>query len=67
MSKLGLLWHPFVQSRKGMALKFTEELCVIPMKNNTKFEEKLSCHFKTDMSNLMNFDSTTSKSKKIAL
>ena len=37
------------------------------MKNNVKFEEELSCHFKTDMSNLMNFDLSTSKSKTIAL
>ena len=37
------------------------------MKNNEKFEEKLTCHFKTDMRNLMNFDSSTRKSKQIAL
>ena len=35
----------FVQSRKGMTLKFTEELCVMAMKNNAKFEGKLTCHF----------------------
>ena len=65
--KLGLWWDPFVQSRKGMTLKFTEELCVMTMKNNAKFEEKLTCHFKTDIRNLTNFDSSTWKSKKIAL
>ena len=37
------------------------------MKNNAKFEEELTCHFKTDMRNLTNFDSSTRKSKKIAL
>ena len=37
------------------------------MKNNARFEEELSCHFKTDMTNLTNFDSSTRKSKKIAL
>ena len=67
VSKLGLWWNPFVQSRKGMTLKFTEELCVMTMKNNAKFEEELTCHFKTDMRNLMNFDSSTWKSKKIAI
>ena len=67
VSKLGLWWDPFVQSRKGMTLKFTEELCVMAMKNNAKFEEELTCHFKTDMRNLTNFDSSTRKSKKIAL
>ena len=57
----------FVQSRKDMTLKFVEELCVMAMKNNAKFEEKLTCHFKTDMRNLMNFHLSTQKSKKIAL
>ena len=37
------------------------------MKNNAKFEEELTWHFKTDMSNLRNFDLSTRKSKKIAL
>ena len=67
VSKLGLWWDPFVQSGKGMTLKFTEELCVMAMKNNAKFEEELTCHFKTDIRNLTNFDSSTWKSKKIAL
>ena len=35
------------------------------MKNNAKFEEELTCHLKTDMKNLTNFDSSTRKSKKI--
>ena len=42
VSKLELWWDPFVQSRKGMTLKFTEELCVMRMKNNAKFEEELT-------------------------
>ena len=50
-----------------MTLKFTEELCVMTMKNNAKFEEELTFHFKTDMRNLTNFDSSTRKSKKNAL
>ena len=44
--KLELWWDPFVQSRKGMNLKFTEELCVMAKKNNAKFKEELTCHFK---------------------
>ena len=67
MSKLGLWWDPFVLSRKGMTLKFSENLCVMTMKNNAKFKEDLTCHFKTDMRNLTNFDSNYQKSKKIAL
>ena len=43
VSKLGLWWDPFVQSRKCMSLKFTEELCVVTMTNDTKIEEELTC------------------------
>ena len=50
-----------------MTLKFTEELCIIAMKNNAKFEEELTFHFKTDMRNLTNFDLSTQKSKKVTL
>ena len=48
-----------------MTLKFAEELCVMTMKNNAKFEEELTFHFKTDSRNLTNFDSSTRKSKKM--
>ena len=48
VSKLGLWWDPFVQTRKGMILKITEDLFVMTMKNNAKFEEELTCHFTTD-------------------
>ena len=67
VSKLRLWWDPFFQSRKVMTLKFSEELCVMAMKNNAKFEEELTCHFKTDMRNLMNFDSSIRKSKIFTL
>ena len=65
--KIGTLWDPFVQGRKGMTLKCTKKLCVITMKNNAKFEEELNCHFKTDIINVMNFDLSTWKSKKTDL
>ena len=42
-----------------MNLKFTEELYVMTMKNEAKFEEELACHFKIDMKNLTNFDRST--------
>ena len=61
--KLGLWWGTFVQSRKFMSLEFTEELCVMTMKNNANFEEELTCHFKIDMGNVTNFDPSTWKSK----
>ena len=50
-----------------MSLKFTGELCVMAMKNNAKFEEELTCQFKIDMKNLMNFDMSTGKSQKFAV
>ena len=46
-----------------MALKFTEELCVMTVKNNAKFEEELTFHLKADSRNLTNFDWSTQKSK----
>ena len=58
---------PFDQSRKCMSLKYTEQFCVMAIKNNAKFEEELNCHFKIDMRNLTNFDSSTQKSKTFAL
>ena len=50
-----------------MSLKFTEELCVMTMKNDAKFEEELTCQFKIDMRNLTNFDPSTRKTQKITL
>ena len=50
-----------------MSLKFTGKLCVMTMKNDTKFEEESTCQFKIDMRNLMNFEPSTRKSKIFAL
>ena len=50
-----------------MSLKFTGDLCVMTMKNDAKFEEELTCQFKTDMRNLTNFDPSTQNSKTFAL
>ena len=66
VSKLGFWWDPLIQSRKSMSLKSTEELCVMTMKNDAKFEEELTCHFKVDMRNLTNFDPSTWKSPKFS-
>ena len=67
VSKLGLWWDLLIQSRKSMRLKFTEELCVMTMKNDAKFEEELTCCFKIYMGNLINFDLSTWKSQKFSL
>ena len=37
------------------------------LKNDEKFEEKLTCHFKIDIRNLMNFDPRARKSQKFTL
>ena len=50
-----------------MSLKFTGELCVMTMKNDTKFEEELTCQFKIDKKNLTNSDPSTQKSQTFAL
>ena len=38
-----------------LSQKGTEELCVITLKNDAKFEEELTCALKNDMRNLVNF------------
>ena len=50
-----------------MSLQFTEELCVVKIKNGAKIEEILTCQFKIDMRNLTNFDPSTRKSHKFEL
>ena len=49
-----------------MLLNSTEELCLITLDIDAKFEEKLICCFKNDK-NLVNFDPSTQKSQKFAL
>ena len=50
-----------------MSLKFTGEFCVMPVKNEEKLEEELTCQFKIDMRNLINFDPSTRKLQKFGL
>ena len=50
-----------------MSLKFTEELCIMTMKNDTKTEEELTCRYKIDLRNFTNFNLSTRKSKKFPL
>ena len=38
-----------------MSLELTEELRIMTMKSDAKFEEELSCRFKIDKKNLTNF------------
>ena len=64
--ELGFWWDPLIQSWKSMRLKSREELPVMTMKNDAKFEEELTYHFKVDMRNLTNFDPSTWKSQKFS-
>ena len=57
--KLGFWWDTLIQSWKSMSLKSTEELPVITMKNDAKFGEELTCHFKVDVKNSTDFDQST--------
>ena len=65
VSKLGLLLGPFIQSRKCISLKFTGKLYVMTMKNDAKFEKKLTDQFKIDIKNLTNFHWSTQNFKKL--
>ena len=67
VSRLGLWWDPFYQSRKRMSLKFTEEFCVMTKKNDAKSEQELTCRLKIDIRKLTNVNSSTQKSQKFAL
>ena len=50
-----------------MSLKFTEESCVMKLKNDANFVEDLTCQFNIDMRNLTNFDLSTRKAQKFEL
>ena len=63
--KIGTFMGSFYPKKKIYEL--TGELCVERKKNNATFEEELTCLFITDTRNLMNFDSSTQKSKIFAL
>ena len=65
LSKLGYWCDPLIQSWKGMSLKSIEELC--HDKNDAKFEEELTWHFKIDVGNLTNFDLSARKSQRFSL
>ena len=72
---IGSLWPKYIlfklQKYRGVMFDDTEEysnfeerVIVITMKNDEKFEEELTFHFKTDMRNLKNVDSKGRKFKK---
>ena len=62
VQKLALWLDPFVQSIQIFRWKSTEELCLMKLKSDAKFEEKLTLGPKNDMRNLVNFNASSSKS-----
>ena len=64
--KRGLSLGPFTQSRHCLDFKLTGELYVMKMKNDAKFEKELTCQFKIDIRNLVNFDPSTQKPQKFS-
>ena len=54
--KFCILMCYFVESILRLRQKCIEELRVITMKNDAKFEEELTCALKSDMRNLTNFN-----------
>ena len=67
VSKLVFSWDPFVQSRKCMSYKLTEELLIMTLRNDEKSDEELTCCFKIDIRNLTKFNLRTQKSHKFTL
>ena len=45
--------------------KSKEELCLMTLKNDAKFEEKMILGSKSDMRNLVNFNASSGKSGKL--
>ena len=65
--KIGALVESFYPKYKMHELKFTEASCVMTLKNDEKFEKELTCCFKIDMRNLLNFEPGTQDPQKFAL
>ena len=66
-SSLKIWCATFVECILYLTPKGTEELCVITLQNDTKFEEELTYALKNDMENLANFDTTFESLKNRSL
>ena len=60
---MGCLWPKYIIFEP----KKTVELSFMTLERDAKFEEELTCQFKTDVRKLMNFDLSTQKSQKFSL
>ena len=65
VQKLALWLDPFVQSIQIFRWKSTEELCLMKLKSDAKFEEKLILDSKNDMRNLVDFNASSGKSENL--
>ena len=65
VQKLALWLDPFVQSIQIFRWKSTEELCLMKLKSDAKFEEKRTLGSKNGMRNLMNFNASSGKSENL--
>ena len=52
----------FVKGILCLIQKITEELCVITLKNDAKFEEELTCPLKNDIRKFANFNTSSENS-----
>ena len=50
-----------------MSLNFTEKLRILKMNKDAKFEEEMTCRFKSGVRILENFGPSTQKSQNFAL
>ena len=61
--KVALQSVSFNQSIKYVSQKDTEELSIMTIKSDAKFEEKLTCGLKNGVINLLNFNHSTQSLK----
>ena len=64
MWKFTLWWDPFVQSMQRLSWKSTQELCLMTLKSDAKFQEKLTLGSKNDI-RTVNFNGSSSKIKNL--
>ena len=65
--KFALWFITFVESILCLSQKSIEDICVITLKNDAKFEEELTSALKNNMWNLVIFDSTLESLKTCTL
>ena len=65
--KFGTFMGSFCQNNIKFQPKGTEELSLLTLTSDAKFKEKLTCSFKYDMRNFLNFHPTIQKSESSTL